>query len=129
MPAYLVRLISNRDIVGLFAADDFDNLVVTVDECTDVSACEFLEMPDGGIIWSSPAIPVPIDLGDDESTEIPELPLQSAELSESWWSVIYCHKDGEWTRFDPDAPQDPPPEPKPPPMGSGKVVPLRPRKT
>jgi hypothetical protein len=28
VPAYLVRLIQNRDIVGFFAADDFDDLVI-----------------------------------------------------------------------------------------------------
>jgi hypothetical protein len=43
MPAYLVRLIQNRDVVGFFAADDFDDLVIIVDECTDVAACEYVE--------------------------------------------------------------------------------------
>jgi hypothetical protein len=60
MSAYLVRLIQNRDIVGFFAADGFDDLVIAVDECTEVSACEFVELPPGGIVWTSPAVPVPI---------------------------------------------------------------------
>jgi hypothetical protein len=50
MPAYLVRLIQNRDVVGFFAADDFDDLIVAVDECTDVPACEYVELPPGGMM-------------------------------------------------------------------------------
>ena len=84
MPAYLVRLIQNRDIVGFFAADDFDDLVITVDECTNVGACEHVELPPGGIMWTSPALPVPIDVRDseDEEAEIERLPWARAELSE-----------------------------------------------
>ena len=48
MPAYLVRLIKNRDMVGFFVSDDFDELVTAVDECTDVPACEYVELPSGG---------------------------------------------------------------------------------
>lgn len=58
MPAYLVRLRANRDLVGIFVADDPEELEFVVYECTDVEACEYLEMPDGGIMWQSPAIPV-----------------------------------------------------------------------
>jgi hypothetical protein len=131
MPAYLVRLIQNRDIVGFFAADDFGNLVITVDECTDVAACEYVELPPGGIMWTSPAIPVPIDISDreDESTDVIGLPWASIELSESWWSVVYGYTDEEWTRFDPDAPQDPTPEPPKKHMRPGTVIPMRPRRS
>jgi ferredoxin-like protein FixX len=62
MSAYLVRLIQNRDIVGFFAADDFDDLVIAVDECTEVSACEFVELPPGGIMWTSPRGPCSVRL-------------------------------------------------------------------
>jgi len=130
MPAYLVRLIENRDIVGFFAADDFDDLVIAVDECTNVGACEYAELPPGGIMWTSPAIPVPVDIGDreDDEAEIQKLPWASAELSESWWSVIYGYTEDEWTRFDPNAPQDPMPEPPKKSRGPARVIPLRPRK-
>ncbi|MGC2813704.1 MAG: hypothetical protein WA303_25480 [Bradyrhizobium sp.] len=47
MPAYLVRLIKDRDIVGFFAAEDFNDLLLAVDECTDASACEYVELPAG----------------------------------------------------------------------------------
>jgi hypothetical protein len=77
MPAYLVRLIQNRDIVGFFAAEDFEDFVISVDECTDVAACEYVELPAGGIMWTSPAVPVPFDVRDPEDedySEIEELP-------------------------------------------------------
>jgi hypothetical protein len=130
MPAYLVRLIQNRDIVGFFAADDFDDLVVTVDECTEVSACEYVELPVGGIMWTSPAVPVPFDVRDreDEEAEIEELPWAKAVLSELWWNVVYGYTDDEWTRFDPDAPQDPTPESPKMLRGPARVIPMRPRK-
>jgi hypothetical protein len=130
VPAYLVRLIKNRDIVGFFAADDFDELVIAVDECTDVPACEYVELPAGGIMWTSPAIPVPIDIPnrEDEEAEIESLPWARAELSELWWSAVYGYTDDEWTRFDPDAPQDPILEPPKKPLGPARVIPIRPRK-
>ncbi len=129
MPAYLVRLIQNRDIVGFFAADDLDALVAAIDECTDVPACEYVELPSGGIMWTSPAIPVPMDISNrkDESAEVQGLPWARAELSESWWSVVYGYTDEEWTRFDPDAPQDPSSEPPQRPLGPARVIPIRKR--
>jgi hypothetical protein len=45
VPAYLVRLIKNRDIVGIFVADDIEELAQVVDEGTDVPYCEYLELP------------------------------------------------------------------------------------
>lgn len=56
MPAYLVRTIDEHDIVGFYVADEMEDLLVTVDECTDRADCENMELPDGGILWSSPAI-------------------------------------------------------------------------
>jgi hypothetical protein len=130
MPAYLVRLIQNRDIVGFFAADDFEDLVISVDECTDVAACEYVELPAGGIMWTSPAVAVPFDLRNhEEGTKIEELPWEKAELCEAWWSVVYGHYDDEWTRFDPDAPQDPAPAPPKKRMRPGNVIPIRPRRS
>jgi hypothetical protein len=126
MSAYLVRLIQNRDIVGFFAADDFDDLVIAVDECTEVSACEFVELPPGGIMWTSPAVPVPFDWrgAEDENAEIEGLPWARAELCELWWGVIHGSTECEWTRFDPDAPQPPSASPKKP-RGPAKVIPIR----
>ena len=128
MPAYVVRLIQNRDIVGFFAAEDVDDLAIVVDECTDPGACEYAELPVGGIMGASPAMPVPINAGDDEEVKLPELPWKKAKLSESWWSVIYGYTDVTWEPFDPKAPQDRVPDPPKRPMGPARVVPPRPRK-
>lgn len=130
MPAYLVRLIKNRDLVGFFVADDFDDLVETVDECTDIDACEFIELPPGGIMWTGPAIAVPLERSDpnDQDSQFPDFPWGPATLTEWWFDVVYGHDtDEEWTAFVPDAPRHPPPEPAPRPMGLGQVIRMRKR--
>jgi hypothetical protein len=37
---------------------------MAVDECTNAGVCEYVEIPPGDIMWTSPAIPVPVDVGD-----------------------------------------------------------------
>jgi hypothetical protein len=124
MSGYLVRLIKSRDMVGFFAADDVDDVEIAVEECTDPFACEYVELPPGGIMWTSPAVPVPFDLSNRvEGTEIEGLPGEKAELSEMWWGVVYGYTDVDWTPFDPDAPQDQRQTP-----GPARVTPIRPRK-
>jgi hypothetical protein len=61
MPAYLVRTIDDHDIVGFFVADEMDDLLIAVDECTEPADCEYVELPVGGILWPSPAIAVPLE--------------------------------------------------------------------
>jgi hypothetical protein len=128
VPACLVRLIKSHHIVGFFAADDLDALEIVVDECTDISGCEYVELPEGGIMWESPATPVPINAGNDEEAELPELPWAKAALSEGWWSVIYGFTGETWTPFDPEATLGPMPDPPQRPMDPARVVLLRPRK-
>jgi hypothetical protein len=114
MPAYLVRIIDTRDMVGFFVADEMDELIVAVDECTDPGDCEYIEMPPGG------------DPEDDDSKS-EELPWAKAELSELWWSVVYGHSDDEWTEFFPGKPRKPrTPAPRRP-LGPGRVVRFRKR--
>jgi hypothetical protein len=124
--AYLVRLIKSHDIVGFFTADDLDELAIAIDECADVDACEYVKLPVGGVMWESPAMPVPIDCGDE--AELPELSWAKAALSGGWWSVIYGYAAVTWIRFDPEAPQDPMPDPPRRLKGPARVVPLRQRK-
>ena len=132
MPAYLVRIIDTRDMVGFFFVEDIDRLEVLVDECTDTTDCEYVELPDGGIMWESPAIDVPIEIDKDSSepdeADIPDIPWSGASLSESWWSVLYGDTDEQWTRFVPDNPLRPrPPAPRRP-LGPGAVIPMRKRR-
>ena len=91
MPAYLVRLIGTRDLVGFYFAEEPEHLVTIIDECAEVADCEYAELPDGGITWENPAISVPIEIDKDDPSdldeeEIPTVPWSGASLSESWWS-------------------------------------------
>jgi hypothetical protein len=126
MPAYLVRTIDDHDIVGFFVAEEMEDLLITIDECLDAADCEYVELPSGGILWSSPAIAVPLDPGSDEDENANDgqrLPWARAELSETWWSVVYGYTDDEWTEFFPGKRKA---RSKPlRPMGPGRVLPYR----
>ena len=132
MPAYLVRIEDTRDIVGFFFAETMEGLLDAVDECTDADGCEYVEMP-MGIMWTSPAIPVPIDRGSDDpkddhpTEELEDLPWARAELSESWWSVVYGYTDEQWVPFFPYRPRSPRPDP-PKPRRQARIIPLRRRR-
>jgi hypothetical protein len=76
VPAYLVRIVESRDY-GIFVADDEDDLAFVMDECTDAPGCEYVELPNGGIMWEAPAKPMPLDAGDPDDDESPveEIPI------------------------------------------------------
>jgi len=125
MPAFLVRLIKNRDLVGFFAADDLIDLMDTVDECTDPGACEYAELPLGGIMWSSPAKAIPLIPGLEDGSEPEPMPWGGAELTELWWNFVYGFAEVEWIPFDdePEPPEAPGPSGRQ--IAPGKVIPLR----
>ncbi|PSO30525.1 hypothetical protein [Bradyrhizobium sp. MOS002] len=127
MPAYLVRLIKNRDLVGIFVADDEDELEFVVDECTDAAYCEYVELPDGGVMWTSPAKPIPIDLGTpDENDEVGDpFPWRGASLTDQWWSIVYGNDVVEWTPFVENPPQDDPEPELKRPKGPAQIIPIR----
>jgi hypothetical protein len=79
-------------------------------------------------MWTSPAISVPVDVGEDEEAEIEKLPWAKAELSEMWWDVVYGFTDETWIAFYPEAPQDPLPDPPQRRLGPARVIPMRPRR-
>jgi hypothetical protein len=87
--------------------------------------CEYAEVPDGGITWESPAIPVPIEIDKDDPDDLDDnTPWSGATLSEGWWSVLYGYTDDQWTPFFSDRPREPrPPAPRRP--RPGKVVKFR----
>lgn len=91
MPAYLVRLIANKDLVGFYYADEIDELCEFVDECIDVSKCEYAELSAGGIFWPGRAVAIPIHETDDSGE--PSIPWSAATLTESWIPALYA--DGE----------------------------------
>jgi hypothetical protein len=60
-----------------------DDLLIAVDEWTDPADCEYVGLSAGGIIWTSPAIAVPFDRGeDDDADDWQDLPWAEAELSD-----------------------------------------------
>jgi hypothetical protein len=73
MPAYLVRTADEHDLVGFFVADDLDELLELVDECTAPDACEYLELPSGGIFWDKPGVAVPIAIDENDQPKAESL--------------------------------------------------------
>ena len=51
---YLVRLMEGErrgELVGIIAASSLPELYWVVDEAVDPGACEYAEMPSGGLLW------------------------------------------------------------------------------
>jgi hypothetical protein len=128
---YFVRTIRDCDLVGVFFARDTDELMMLVDECTDPGACEYQRMKTGGIMWTSPAIPVPIETPEDaDGTEDDPIPWNGASLTESWFDSFYGYAKGKWKLLVPDGdePYGPPAPALPQRPGPGHVVPFRKRR-
>lgn len=126
MPAYLVRTINEHDLVGFFYAEEMHDLIIAVDECLDPVDCEFTELPTGGIMWTSPAVTIPItDRDEDETAEDDRqnIPWARADLTDLWWNVVHSLEE-EWTEFFPGSPREPKPTR---PLGPGRVLPYRKR--
>ena len=107
MATYLVRTIDDHDLVGIFAASNFEELIVLVDECLDPANCEYQWMKSGGIMWEGPAVPIPIQTTEEQDEDPtdnaePGVPWAGASLSESWWDSFYGHRRGRWKEFFPN---------------------------
>jgi hypothetical protein len=100
MPAFLVRVIDTRDLVGFFFANGLEELAIIIDEAIDPDDCEYIRIGSGGIMWSGPAIAVPItwpDEDDHDSLGDPDpLPWSGASVSEEWWDYVYRATDARW---------------------------------
>ena len=59
MASFLVRDRDSRRAVGLFAAEDLEDLVCLVSEVADPAACEFALIGSGAIVWNDASIRVP----------------------------------------------------------------------
>jgi hypothetical protein len=124
MPAFLVRTTDTNDLVGFYSAEDVDELIELVDDCTDVEACEYLELPSGGIYWDKPAVEVPIAVNENDEPEA-RIPWSRADMTHFWGDAVYGFDSGEWVEFFPDIPGPSEPEHPPKPVGPGRVAPLR----
>ena len=94
MGAYVVRLVENKDLVGIFIAESVQQLILLIDEAEDPDVCEYASLGSGGVYWGSPAIAVPIPEpvpGDNDNGmdgELPgsrsEIPWHKCEMTDSW---------------------------------------------
>lgn len=126
MPTYLVRIIETHDLVGIFSVDNIHQLIVIVDECTEPDGCEYARMRPGGIMWTSPAIPVPIARPEDSDGSEPDpMPWADATVTERWWDFLYGYLTCRWKRLFPDDPPEPAKPALPQRPGPGQVVPFR----
>ena len=130
MPAYLVRIIETRDLVGIFFVENIHQLIVTVDECTEPDGCEYARLRvAGGIIWTSPAVPIPIDLPEDDDLIEPDpMPWGAACVTERWWNFLYGFEVCRWKPFFPDSPPEPAAPKAVDHQGPGQVVPFKKRR-
>lgn len=126
MPAYLVRLIETHDLVGIYSVETILQLIIIIDECTDPGACEYARLrAPGGVMWVSPAVPVPVERPlDMDGSEPDPIPWEGASFTERWWNVIHGYDASRWKRFFPDEPLDNP-EPSPSSTEQARVIPFR----
>jgi len=90
MNAYLVRLQSNKEIVGLFFGPDLEMLIDQIDECTNPYETEFIRLPPGGIYRDdagAPRVPTAVRYPVEEA-DIPNW-FDRATLSELWADAFY----------------------------------------
>jgi hypothetical protein len=79
-------------------------------------------------MWTSPAIPVPIETPEDaDGTEEDPIPWNGASLTESWFDSFYGYAAGKWKLLVPDGGEPFFPEAPALPQrpGPGHVVPFR----
>lgn len=110
MRAYVVRLIDNQDLVGIFTAESVDQLILFIDEATDPDACEYASLGPGGVYWDSPAIAVPIPepVSGDNDNEMegelpgfsrPSIPWHACEMTQGWDIRMFSVTPLRWKRI------------------------------
>lgn len=89
MQAYLVRVGRTHEVVGLFVSDSLATLGELVDECTDVSGCEYLPVGVGGLfVPSKTDAQLPARQVDEDFHPDDEHPFDGAVLSELWYDAL-----------------------------------------
>ena len=96
MPAYVVRLKANRELVGLFVAADPKDLWTYVDECGDISDCEYVKLPHGGMYHQGGGAPDVPTVYRDEPGTVEKMPdwFSDATMTDGWANVFES-EDGE----------------------------------
>lgn len=100
MPLTIVRNISTRRFVGLYAARVLDELALLVDETCAPCDCEFAHMPSGGLAVTVGAPTVPFIADKECQVDLVEaMPglIPTAELM-----TAFCDSSIAWTSLDPE---------------------------
>jgi hypothetical protein len=134
MPTYLVRTIDDHDLVGIFVAPNLFELALLLDEGIDAGVCECQRMGAGGIMWTEPAVAVPVN--DDDETSSDPVPWAEASLTEAWECSVYGPSNGKWRAITfnleevyPEEPDDSPSPQAPVRTGTARILPYRKRAT
>ena len=119
MSAYVVRLIGNKEFVGIIVARSHRVLIDLVDEYTDVGACEYARLPEGAVYAQENAPAFPFTPPADPDADWPDLNwFEEHCFSESWCEIFHGYADRKlrWKPLDRDGnfiPGGPFREPKP----------------
>ena len=82
MKIFVVRMIHNKEAVGIFACNDIERLFWLVDGCGNPYACEYTDAPQGGVYWPKPDMPPIMHRVSATFQEPPEPP--ACTLTEDW---------------------------------------------
>lgn len=87
MPSYIVRVRDSHEAIGIYSADDEDELRYFVDEITDIADCEFAQIRNGGVTWpAGGARKLPLTEVDWDRPQEPPLTIVGRpELNETWF--------------------------------------------
>jgi hypothetical protein len=92
---YVVRMIKDHELIGIFAAHDPYSLFLLVDEREDPTVCEYAEMSEGGIFCTdSFRIEPRIDPEDERN-----IPTAYYGFTEEWSEILKGSWHVGWTSF------------------------------
>lgn len=123
---------------GGFYAPNTLALAFLIDEILNPEDCEYILIGSGGIVWSGPAIEIPVPSDDNDSddpTAEDPFPWTGAGFTERWWALVYYDSRKRWRRIEYDLedlygidPEEPDPEPLPPTKPAQVVAFKKPKK-
>ena len=90
MSAYLLRLKTTRQLVGLFVSDEPKGLRDIADLYSDISSCQYKKLPLGGMHYAGSSAPtVPTVYVDDPEAraKMPDW-FSRAEMTDNWKSMF-----------------------------------------
>lgn len=96
MNIYLVRMSTDQQVVGVFAAEGVADLARLVDQACDPQQTEYLQLSEGGGFYVSGATNAQWParkVGEDDFNQDDEHPLDGAVPTGEWWLAVQA---GTW---------------------------------